>query len=107
MKRTNGQTDEIDGREKERIDGLTKLMDWRRNETDGMTKLWTGEGANRRTDEIDELEDVRNQRNDEIDGLENERNQRNDEIDGLENERNQRKDEITDGRRSESTDCRN
>jgi hypothetical protein len=44
MKRTNGQTDEIDGRENER---LTKLMDWRTNETDGMTKLWTGEAANR------------------------------------------------------------
>ncbi len=93
MKRTNGQTDEIDGREKERIDGLTKLMDWRTSETDGMTKLWTEQGENRQTDEID--------------GLENEINQRNDEIDGLENERNQRNDEIMDGRRSESTDCRN
>jgi len=56
MKRTNGKTDEIDGRENERTDGLTKLMEWRTNETDGMTKLWTGEGANRRTDEIDGLE---------------------------------------------------
>jgi hypothetical protein len=41
-------------------------MDWRTSETNGMTKLWTGEGPNRRTAEIDGLENERNQRNEEI-----------------------------------------